>query len=96
MSDTNCPYCDAEIKINHDDGQGYEEGYPHEQHCRECDKYFIFYTHVSFSYYPQKADCLNGGEHSYKETVTFPKEFSRLRCVDCGHEKPLKKVKIDE
>ncbi len=26
MKDINCPYCDAELDICHDDGFGYEEG----------------------------------------------------------------------
>lgn len=96
MSDTNCPYCDAEVEINHDDGYGYEEDRPHEQYCGNCDKNFVYHTHISFDYHAQKADCLNGGEHKYKETFTIPKEYSRLRCEDCGHETPLKKVKNNE
>jgi hypothetical protein len=34
--DTNCPYCDADIEINHDDGYGYEEDRKHEQQCNNC------------------------------------------------------------
>lgn len=91
MSDINCPYCDAEIEINHDDGAGYAEDEIHEQRCDECDKMFVFTTSIHFSYSPSKADCLNDGEHRYKRTTTFPPEFARMRCEDCGDEKPIDK-----
>ena len=40
MIDTNCPYCDADIKINHDDGYGYTESNTHQQRCYVCEKTF--------------------------------------------------------
>lgn len=92
MNDTNCPYCNAEIKINHDDGEGYAEDETHQQQCSECDKTFVFTTSIHFHYSPEKADCLNGGEHKWKETMTIPREYSRLRCEMCSEEKPLVKV----
>jgi hypothetical protein len=30
MNDIECPYCDAENEVCHDDGYGYEEGKAHE------------------------------------------------------------------
>lgn len=102
MSDTNCPYCDAEIEINHDDGHGYTEDEAHQQECPECEKNFIFYTSIHFSYDASKADCLNGGEHKWKKTLTIPAEYSKLRCEDCQEEKPWvknnesSKNKVDE
>lgn len=30
-NDVECPYCGAEQEINHDDGQGYDEGVLHRQ-----------------------------------------------------------------
>ena len=59
MNDLECPYCAEELKINNDDGFGYEEDTAHEMECYECGKKFTFQTHISFSYYPEKADCLN-------------------------------------
>ncbi len=88
MNDTNCPYCGAEVEINHDDGQGYTEDEIHQQECPECEKTFVFTTAIHFSYSPEKADCLNGGEHKYKLTTTYPPEWARMRCEDCGHETP--------
>jgi hypothetical protein len=89
MSDIECPYCGSGQDINHDDGQGYKEDTLHEQECNTCNKTFTFYTHISFFYTAYQADCLNGSEHKYKLTKTWPKEFSRMQCEDCEHEREL-------
>lgn len=89
LDDVKCPYCGSDNEICHDDGYGYEEGEPHQTVCSECDKNFVFYTEISFYYEAYKADCLNGGEHKYKETSTFPRCFRRLKCQDCGEEKEI-------
>lgn len=65
--DIECPYCDAELDICHDDGFGYDEDTLHEMECDECGKNFVFSTMVSFNYFPQKADCLNGSSHNFRE-----------------------------
>lgn len=88
MRDTECPYCGADVNINHDDGYGYEEGDQHQQEC-ECGKMFTYFTAIHFTYKAYKADCLNGGEHNYCKTDTYPHEFARMRCKECGCEKPL-------
>ena len=91
MTDTNCPYCDAELDINHDDGHGYEENELHEQECRECGKTFVFTTYIIYSYTTYKADCLNGSKHEYKPTHTYPIEFTEMECSMCGdRRKPTK------
>ena len=87
--DTECPYCGADVEINHDDGYGYSEDDLHQQECGECGKTFAYTTMICFYYRARKADCLNDGEHQYEKTKTYPPEFARLRCKDCGHEKPL-------
>ncbi len=88
MRDIECPYCGAGVDINHDDGAGYAESEIHQQECPACEKTFIFTTTVSFHYSPEKADCLNGVEHSYEKTKTYPVQYVRLRCTVCGDEKP--------
>ena len=88
MKDATCPYCGAEVEINHDDGYGYEESDQHQQEC-ECGKTFTYFTAIHFTYRTYKADCLNGGEHDYRKTDTYPHEFARMRCKECGDEKPL-------
>jgi endogenous inhibitor of DNA gyrase (YacG/DUF329 family) len=87
--DTECPYCGAGVEINHDDGYGYSEDDTHKQECGECGKTFAYTTTICFYYRPRKANCLNGGEHQYEKTKTYPPEYARLRCTACGHEKPL-------
>lgn len=89
--DTECPYCGADVKINHDDGYGYEEGKTHSQTCRACDKTFAYITSISFYYDAYKADCMNGGNHNYKEVKQYgwPGPRTILRCTDCDNEEPL-------
>lgn len=86
-----CPYCDSEVEICHDDGFGYEESQTYQYECPECEKNFVFTTSIHFYHSAEKADCLNGGEHDYKETATFPRRYTQLVCTMCGDEKPLPK-----
>lgn len=88
MSDAECPYCGAEVEINHDDGYGYDEGELHQQEC-ECGKTFAYTTTIVLYHETHKADCLNGAEHDYHKTNTIPERFTRLRCKTCGDEKPM-------
>lgn len=81
--DVECPYCGKEQDICHDDGYGYSEGEKHQQQCGYCNKTFVFETSISFYYDVEKADCLNGGEHDFKPTVTFPKEYTKMQCSMC-------------
>lgn len=93
----NCPYCKHEIEINHDDGRGYEEEILHEQECNNCGKTFVFSTHISFDYTLYKADCLNeGGEHDWKPTITYPKQFTKMRCTMCESERHTTKEERQE
>lgn len=89
MSDVNCPYCGAEQEINHDDGYGYEEEVIHRQECEDCGKYFGYKTTIIFLYEAEKVDCLNSGQHNYRQTRTIPKCMTKMRCIACGEEKPL-------
>ena len=89
MRDVECPYCEACVEINHDDGYGYEEDGNYEQECGECEKVFAYTTWITVHHSAKKADCLNGAPHQYKKTATFPEEFAVMRCIDCGHETPI-------
>lgn len=89
MEDIECPYCEHPQDINHDDGYGYTEGVKHQQECEKCGKQFVFETSISFYYEPEKADCLNDGEHDYQITKTTPNCFSKMRCVMCDEERDL-------
>lgn len=84
MNDIECPYCNHEQEVNHDDGHGYEEDKLHQQQCDSCDKYFTYTTHISYYYDAYTADCLNDSEHTFKATSTYPKECTRMECTQCG------------
>lgn len=84
MKDIECPYCNEWQDIDHDDGYGYAEDVQHSQECGDCGKEFVYTTGIIFVYSGYKADCLNGGEHKYKPTITCPKEHTRMECPECG------------
>ncbi len=92
MSDINCPYCSKAIDICHDDGYGYEEDEKYQQTCSCCDKTFIYTASVAIYYDAEKADCLNGGEHNFKETTTLPRCFRKLECSMCGEEREIEGI----
>ncbi len=52
--------------------------------CRKCKGVCVFLTKISMSY-----SCLNGDEHDFKETITFPPYAARLQCTICGENKAL-------
>lgn len=82
--DLECPYCETELEICHDDGFGYEEGVKHQMECDNCGKSFVFETSISFYYEPEKADCLNGDNHTWSVERHFPRQYSRMECSSCG------------
>ncbi|SEN68042.1 hypothetical protein [Nitrosomonas marina] len=84
MDEAHCPYCGESQEINHDDGYGYEEDKLHRQGCGSCGKEFVFTTSIHFYYATHVADCLNGSEHKYEPTNTYPVEYTKMKCRDCG------------
>ena len=95
-NDIQCPYCGAGQDINHDDGYGYEEGTLHQQECVQCEKTFTFETTITFYYEAYKADCLNGGEHEFEETTTYPVMYKKLKCKICDETKPISEERMQE
>ena len=85
MNDANCPYCEKDIEICHEDGYGYEEGEVYEQECCECCKIFGYTTMVTYSYKEFKLPCSNGEPHDLVDIVGSPKEFfvGKKRCKNC-------------
>lgn len=87
MRDVECPYCEHEQDIDHDDGYGYEEDAVYEQECPACGKTFVYTTSVSYHYGVKRADCLNGGEHALEPVHHYPPHWPDWRrCADCGRE----------
>jgi len=98
MYDTEeCPYCEKQTEIDHDDGYGYEENKTYQQECSKCGKTFVYTTEISFTHFLEKADCLNeDGVHDYQETHTYPRVCARMQCTMCGDEQPLPKEKYEQ
>lgn len=97
MNTIECPYCGEENEIDHSDGFGYAENETHQMQCEHCEKYFVFTTGVVYVFYPEKADCLNGAEHSWELTHTYPNEFSKMHCSQCDKRReptPEERVKF--
>ena len=82
-----CPYCDKTLEVDHEGGYGYSEDETYQQTCDDCGKTFVYTTAVSYHYYPEKADCLNEGEHDWRPTHTYPKFFTKMRCYTCDEER---------
>lgn len=80
-----CPYCGKEIPAPDDKR---DPGVDYEQECPECGRWFSFEVEYTPSYSAKRADCLNGADHDFQPTKTFPEEFSRICCTMCGGEKP--------
>ena len=93
-NDLECPYCGAELEVNHDDGQGYAEDELHQQECRACGKVFVFTTTITFHYSPAQANCLNDEEHAFMPSKTYPPRYTKMVCKDCGEEKPCIRVRL--
>ncbi len=87
MSDIECPYCGHSQEVNHDDGANYDESVTHQMECYECEKSFVFTTCISFDYYPEKASCLNGGDHEFKASTTFPRQYTKMYCTMCDEQR---------
>ena len=94
--DLECPYCEADLEVCHDDGFGYAEGVKHKMECNECKKSFVFETEISFYYEPFKADCLNEGDHKWKFVQHFPAYNSIIECQLCGERKSAAETNVSE
>lgn len=86
MYDCQCPYCNETMD---DPDECHEPEVTYEHECPHCGKSFVFTVDYIRTYSERKADCLNGGEHDYQKTNTYPPEFAKLRCTMCDDEKPL-------
>lgn len=84
--DVKCPYCGADVEINHDDGYGLEEDLIFKQECDWCAKVFAYTVCIEIHHEAKRADFLNGSPHKYEKTATTPPEYARTRCADCGNE----------
>ena len=92
MEDVKCPYCEKYVEINHDDGYGCTEGEVFQQECSYCGKNFTYTIFICFSYNAEKADCLNGGKHTYKPANRYPLVCLgnvEVECSQCSERKTI-------
>ncbi len=89
MKDVECPYCGLEQDVDHEDCSLYREDQLFTHECEACEKTFVYSISVHISFESAKAPCLNGEDHNWERTRTFPEEFAVMRCNYCGEEKPL-------
>ena len=87
MNDMECPYCGHEFDICTDDSFGCEPSVTYEQECPSCGKYFVFTMDWSPTYYPEKADCLNGEDHTWEASHTYPVDCVRMVCSQCDDDR---------
>lgn len=82
MDTVDCPYCGQENEINHDDGAHYDEEHAESMECEHCDKKFLVDATISWYFEGREADCLNDGEHKWKDLIsTHP--VGREYCTHC-------------
>ncbi len=83
MSKVLCPYCGMASYVE----QEFElPGELDVMECPECERTFIFTTHVAYSYRSFSADCLNGGVHVYKKVMN-EHDILEWRCSVCDCKK---------
>lgn len=83
MSDLECPYCGAD---NEHDSEQSSPGKAHHTQCSACEKDFIFHVDWEPCFYSRQADCLNGGEHDWKDLLNeHNRQYYSLRrvCKQC-------------
>jgi len=83
IEDIICPYCGKYNEVCNDDGHGIAEDTLYQDECIHCEKSYVFTSRISMEYYPKTANCLNGSEHEYKETNSYPKYITRMECITC-------------
>ena len=64
----------------------------YEYQCEKCEKVFEVYAEPTVNYSAcDKSDCLNGGEHKWKQINGFPEIHFRGKycCETCSAEKTV-------
>lgn len=84
-----CPYCNEWVDFDTEDM--YDEDNLYEVECGSCDKKFGVRASHSWSYYEEKVDCWNDGEHKWKNRVSAPLEYSigKQMCEECGETREI-------
>jgi len=89
MYDIECPYCGAELRINNDGEDAYDDKAEHKQECRECGKTFNYTIQMQYIYEAFIVSCLDGGEHKFVKGVfshldSFTDKIIRYYYKECS------------
>lgn len=90
MEKVEYPYCEEYVKI--DTCEHYEG--TEEYECPNCSKNFEVNAEPTINYLViGKADCLNGTEHNWVQTIGFPEIYfkGKYHCADCSATVTFKK-----
>ena len=95
MDEIECPYCETEFELDcsgdaYNDQDGYDEA-----ECPNCGKHFMVTTTWMPHREASKADCLNGAPHQMKSSYTVPREYSKMKCKNCDHQRPCTPKEIE-
>lgn len=92
MDTVECPYCEKDVSICHDDGAYYNDDETEEIECDHCEKKFLVRSSMSWDFCGEKAECLNDGNHHWKKRYSkkvYP-QYSRMEeCSECGEHRTL-------
>lgn len=93
MRDCECPYCHKDME---EPDECYDQDRIYEHECPHCEKAFVFTVSYIKCYHTDTADCLNGKDHDYQPTRTYPVEFTKLECSMCGDEKSMPEDQLQQ
>ena len=88
-----CPYCEKSIEIYCDE---FIDGETSNQKCEYCGKVFAFGVKIVTEYHLKKAPCLNGGEHDWELSYTFPGCRHWVECKNCGKSRSCSQIELQE
>ena len=83
MDEIECPYCQHTWNY---DGDGLGDDESEECQCEKCEKSFMIKASVSISYESTACPCLNGEDHKFVDTRSFPRITYgkiRMKCDYC-------------
>lgn len=86
MEKVECPYCEDYVEIDPSNQEHYEGTCVYE--CPNCSKNFEVFAEptIHYSSIGKKAECLNGTEHNWIQTIGFPEIYfkGKYHCEDCS------------
>jgi hypothetical protein len=82
MKQIECPYCGTD---NYD-SEFYEDPseIDIEKECVNCGKHFLWSYTMEAIFNVTQADCLNDGNHQWKQQIRYPKTEIHIICKICG------------